>query len=70
MATKPTEKVSEAEPFVRVLIPFAPDSEDGIQVDQTEHVTINGNTTLIPRGQYVNVKVPVFLQLKTRYPFL
>jgi hypothetical protein len=49
---------------------LAPDSEDGIQVDQTEHVTINGNTTLIPRGQYVNVKIPVFLQLKTRYPFL
>jgi hypothetical protein len=37
-------------------------------IDQTETVTINGVNTRIKRGEYVDVKVPVFLQLKQRFP--
>ena len=56
------------EPTVRVFIPKLEDSNSEITLDQTETVIINGNVTRIKRGEYVDVKVPVFLQLKNRYP--
>ena len=58
------------EPTVRVMIPELHDQSTEVAVDQTEVVTINGVTTRIERGKYVDVKVPVFLQLKQRYPNL
>lgn len=58
------------EPTVRVFIPLAQDQGSEIAIDQTETVVINGKVTLIRRGEYVDVKVPVFLQLKQRYPNL
>lgn len=66
----PKEDAGKVEPTVRVLIPMAEDQASDLKVDQTESVTINGKTTLIRRGEYVDVKVPVFLQLKQRYPNL
>jgi len=39
-------------------------------VDQHETVIINGRVTRIRRGEFVEVKVPVFMQLKQRYPNL
>jgi hypothetical protein len=66
----PKEDTGKVEPTVRVLIPMAEDQASDLKVDQTESVTINGKTTLIRRGEYVDVKVPVFLQLKQRYPNL
>lgn len=56
------------EPTVTVFIPLAQDQGSDIAVDQTETVIINGKVTRIRRGEYVDVKVPVFLQLKQRYP--
>ena len=63
-------KTGEAmiEPTVRVIIPELQDQSTEVAVDQTEVVTINGVSTRIKRGEYVDVKVPVFLQLKQRYP--
>lgn len=58
------------EPTVSVFIPLAEDTGSDIAVDQTETVVINGKVTQIRRGEYVNVKVPVFLQLRNRYPNL
>lgn len=58
------------EPVVRVFIPLAEDNNSDITVDQTETVVINGKVTQIRRGEYVDVKVPVFLQLRNRYPNL
>lgn len=55
---------------VTVYIPVDNGSEDGSNVDQNEYVTINGKTTKVPRGQYVEVTVPVFQQLRNRYPNL
>ena len=69
-ATTPLEENMVREPTVRVFIPLAEDSESDLAVDQTEHVTINGVVTSIRRGEYVNVKVPVYMQLKNRYPNL
>lgn len=69
-ATTPLEENMVQEPTVRVFIPLAEDSESDLAVDQTEHVTINGLVTSIRRGEYVNVKVPVYMQLKNRYPNL
>lgn len=65
-------KAAEAtiEPTVRIFIPEAQDQDSNVNIDQTETVIINGKTTLIKRGEYVDVKVPVFLQLKQRYPSL
>lgn len=57
------------EPTVRILLPLQ-EAEDGLNVDQTENVIINGVVTQIRRGEYVDVKAPVFLQLKQRYPNL
>ena len=57
------------EPTVNIFIPLAADSAEGT-VEQAEYVTVNGKTIKIPRGEYVDVKVPVFLQLRNRYPNL
>lgn len=56
------------EPTVRVYLPVIEDQDNNVEIEQTETVVINGNATLIRRGEYVDVKVPVFLQLKQRYP--
>ena len=58
------------EPVVRVFLPLAEENGGEGKVDQTENVIINGKVTQIRRGEYVDVKVPVFLQLKQRYPGL
>lgn len=58
-------------PRVRVFIPPAPEAEAGVLVDPYEHVTINGEKPVyVMRGQYVDVTVPVFLQLRNKYPNL
>ena len=59
-----------AEPTVRIFLPLLEDGGAEINTDQTENVIINGKVTQIRRGEYVDVKVPVFLQLKQRYPNL
>jgi len=58
------------EPTVRVFLPLAEETGTEVAVDQTENVIINGKVTQIRRGEYVDVKVPVFMQLKQRYPNL
>ena len=60
----------KAEPVVRILLPLLEETGAETVVDQTENVIINGKVTQIRRGEYVEVKVPVFLQLKQRYPNL
>lgn len=58
-------------PMVSVFIPPAPEAEAGIQVDPYEHVTINGALpTYVQRGVQVEVPVPVFMQLRNKYPRL
>lgn len=69
MAAANTVKTAD-EPRVQIVLPRLADEGMGIKVDQTEHVTINGSTTVVPRGVYVDVTVPVFEILKTRYPNL
>ena len=67
----PSKKTNVAlEPVVRVFIPLAEESGGEGKADQTENVIINGKVTQIRRGEYVDVKVPVFLQLRQRYPGL
>ena len=54
---------------VRVYIPKREEEEgSNVKVDPYEHVTINGKTTLIRRGEYVDVTVPVYIQLKNKFP--
>ena len=56
---------------VRVFLPLLEESAQAdAKVDQTETVLVNGVATQIRRGEYVDVKVPVFLQLKNKYPNL
>ena len=55
---------------VRVFLPLLEDTGTDTKVDQTETVLVNGIATQIRRGEYVDVKVPVFLQLKNKYPNL
>ena len=64
-ATKETDNT----PRVRVFIPEHQSSSD-VAIDPYEHVTIKGETTLVRRGEWVSVTVPVFLQLRNRYPKL
>ena len=58
------------EPRVTIYIPKSEVNEGGVTVDQTEHVTINGKTTLIQRGVRVDVPVDVFVALREKYPDL
>lgn len=59
----------KVEPVVRIFLPLC-EADGEVNVDQTENVIINGVVTQIRRGEYVDVKVPVFMQLKQRYPNL
>ena len=68
MSAKKTNVV--VEPTVRIFLPLLEDAGGESNIDQTENVIINGHVTQIRRGEYVEVKVPVFLQLKNRYPNL
>lgn len=65
MATSKT--VTNDEPRVRVVLPLLPEDQMGLKVDQYEHVTINGETTLVKRGEYVDVTVPVYIQLRNKF---
>lgn len=64
------QQVNEKQATVRVFLPLMEDQESALEVDQTEYVTINGKTTAIKRGEYVDVSVPVFTQLRNKYPHL
>jgi hypothetical protein len=55
---------------VGVFIPVREEDNNGVAVDQNDYVTVNGKTTKVPRGEHVEVSVPVFLQLRNRYPNL
>ena len=65
MATAKT--VTNDEPRVRVVLPLLPEDQMGLKVDQYEHVTINGETTLVKRGEYVDVTVPVYIQRRNKF---
>ena len=65
MATAKT--VTNDEPRVRVVLPILPEDQKGLKVEQYEHVTINGETTLVKRGEYVDVTVPVYIQLRNKF---
>lgn len=70
-AAVPVETKNDNVPRVKVFIPEAPGIDDGdIKVDHYEHVTVDGVTTLVRRGEHVEVPVPVFLQLRNKYPKL
>ena len=66
----PVQETVVDEPRVRVYLPLLESEGAGVHIDQYEHVTINGETTLVRRGEYVDVTVPVFIQLKNKFPHL
>ena len=63
-------KNAAAEPRGSIFIPRSEFQDIGARTDQTEHVTINGKTTIIQRGVHVDVPVSVFEVLKVKYPDL
>lgn len=63
------KKAAEAQAKVLVFIPMNQEG-DSTKEDQNEYVTVNGKTTKVPRGEHVEVSVPVFVQLRNRYPNL
>lgn len=63
------KKAAEAQAKVFVFIPLNQEG-DSAKEDQNEYVTVNGKTTKVPRGEHVEVSVPVFIQLRNRYPNL
>lgn len=66
----PVQETVADEPRVRVYLPLLESEGAGVHIDQYEHVTVNGETTLVRRGEYVDVTVPVFIQLKNKVPHL
>lgn len=66
----PVQETVADEPRVRVYLPLLESEGAGVHIDQYEHVTVNGETTLVRRGEYVDVTVPVFIQLKNKFPHL
>lgn len=67
-AEKAVENKSEV--TVQITLPLAEATGTDVKVDQTENVVINGKVTQIRRGEPVDVKIPVFIQLKQRYPLI
>ena len=71
----PEKQAEYSGPMVDVFIPSLEDSgNNGLKVDQYEHVTIANEKKEIcykvRRGEHVEVPVPVFCVLKERYPKL
>ena len=71
--TTPEKQAVYNGPYVPVFIPALEDSgSGGLKVDQYEHVTIANEQKetcwKVLRGETVEVPVPVFLQLKQKYP--
>lgn len=70
-AAVPVAAKQDDGPRVKIFIPEPPGSDDEtVKIDHYEHVTIEGRTTLVRRGEHVEVTVPVFLQLRNKYPKL
>lgn len=69
MATNAPTVTDEATK-VRIVIPLTEDDTSGVHADPYEHVTINGKTTLIRRGEVVEVDPSVFIQLRNKYPYI
>jgi len=68
-AVTPIEEKVDNTPRVRVLIPFPEADDTSLKLDPYEHVTINGEKPIyVKKGEYVDVPVPVYLQLRNRYP--
>ena len=62
-------------PTVTIFLPELEDpGSEGLKVDQYEHVTIANEVKetnyRIHRGEWVEVPVPVYVQLKNKYPKL
>ena len=59
-------------PMVSVYLPRLEEEGSGVKVDQYEHVTIANEvgewTWRVKRGEHVDVPVPVFVQLKNKFP--
>ena len=59
-------------PMVPVTLPRLEEEGSGVKVDQYEHVTIANEvgewTWRVRRGDRVDVPVPVFVQLKNKFP--
>lgn len=70
----PDKKEEHNEPRVRIMLPKLIGDEDGLTVDQYEHVTIANERGEICykvlRGEYVDVPISVFMVLKQKYPKL
>ena len=70
----PEVKEEDTAPRVRIMLPKLIGDEDGLTVDQYEHVTIaneRGEVCYkVLRGEYVDVPIPVFMVLKQKYPKL
>lgn len=69
------EEKKYAGPYVSVFLPeLEGGGEEGIKVDQYEHVTLANELGeehyRVHRGEHVDVPVPVFMALKERYPKL
>lgn len=62
-------------PYVQIFLPELENpGDEGMQVDQYEHVTISNEVGrekfYVHRGEHVMVPVPVFMALKEKYPKL
>ena len=62
-------------PRVQIFLPELENSgEEGVKVDQYEHVTLSNEmgrqVYRVHRGEWVEVPVPVFMALKEKYPKL
>ena len=70
----PQEKKNDNEIRIRIMLPRLEDGSDGVNVDQTEHLSISNergdNFIRIKRGEWVDVTPEVFMLLKQRYPNL
>lgn len=66
----PVETKNNDVPRVSILIPLPEDANSGVRIDPYEHVTINGETTLVKRGERVEVTVPVYIQLRNKFPYI
>ena len=68
----PVEPEKPQEVRVRIKLPLREEDSQGLETERFEHVTISNelgeNTVWVKRGEWVDVTIPVFTQLRQRYP--
>jgi hypothetical protein len=67
MLAKASAPVKSTAPMVTIMLPVPPPSETGVNVSMIETITINGVKKTLRRGEVLEVPVPEYMVLRSKF---